>query len=58
MSEALGPTDWPRYLSLWEALPADQRRVAELVGVSERFLARAAHGRMGQDARAIAVHRR
>jgi len=33
--------DWMQYLCLWEQLPADMKRVAELVGVQERYLARA-----------------
>ncbi len=39
--------DWMGYLSLWEALPADMRRVGELVGVEERFLVRAMRGTTG-----------
>ena len=32
------------YLTIWEALPADAKRVGELVGVEERFLVRAMRG--------------
>ena len=54
--------DWYHYLRLWEQLPPDMKRVAELVGVQERFLARAVRGRVpcqtAQQARTVAVHRR
>jgi len=59
--------DWMQYLCLWEQLPADMKRVAELVGVQERYLARAvrsggACAGMRQSAavqaRTAAVHRR
>ncbi len=36
--------DWMSYLSLWETLPSDVKRVGELVGVEERFLVRAMRG--------------
>ena len=36
--------DWMRYLDLWATLPADIKRVGELVGVEERFLVRAMRG--------------
>ena len=54
--------DWYHYLRLWEQLSPDMKRVAELVGVQERFLARAVRGRIpsktAQQARTVAVHRR
>jgi len=57
--------DWMQYLCLWEQLPADMKRVAELVGVQERYLARAVRsGGAGMrqptavQARTAAVHRR
>ena len=54
--------DWYHYLRLWEHLSPDMKRVAELVGVQERFLARAVRGRIPskttQQARSVAVHRR
>jgi hypothetical protein len=36
--------DWMNYLSLWESLSPDVKRVGELVGVEERFLVRAMRG--------------
>ena len=36
--------DWMNYLSLWESLSPDAKRVGELVGVEERFLVRAMRG--------------
>jgi len=59
--------DWMQYLCLWEQLPADMKRVAELVGVQERYLARAVRsGGVGVgsrqmaavQARTAAIHRR
>ena len=53
-----------QYLCLWEQLPADLKRVAELVGVNEGYLARAVRsGGMAPcqtvvQARLAAVHRR
>ncbi|XP_059178781.1 DNA polymerase theta-like [Physella acuta] len=38
--------DWYQYLAIWEALTPADRRVAELVGVSEAFIARAINGRV------------
>ena len=37
--------DWCHYYALWEALTPADRRVAEMVGVSEAFIARAINGR-------------
>ena len=36
--------DWMNYLTLWESLSPDMKRVGELVGVEERFLVRAMRG--------------
>jgi len=36
--------DWMNYLTLWESLSPDIKRVGELVGVEERFLVRAMRG--------------
>ena len=36
--------DWTNYLTLWESLSGDMKRVGELVGVEERFLVRAMRG--------------
>ena len=62
MAEQWGQIDWYQYLCIWEQLPADMKRVAELVGVQERFLARAVRGNVpcqtSQQARTIAVHKR
>ena len=38
--------DWYQYFCLWETLPAGMKRVAELVGVKESFLAKAVRGRI------------
>ena len=36
--------DWMNYLTLWDSLSPDVKRVGELVGVEERFLVRAIRG--------------
>lgn len=41
MQDAWGSLDWFQYMCLWEQLPTDMKKVAELVGVEECFLARA-----------------
>jgi len=62
MCEQLASVDWYQYLRIWEHLSVDMRRVAELVGVQERFLARAVHGRIPcetvQESRTVNVHKR
>ncbi|XP_068756266.1 DNA polymerase theta-like [Montipora capricornis] len=54
--------DWYQYLRIWERLPANMRRVADLVGIEEAFLARAIRGRIltrtDQQRQSLAVHRR
>ena len=58
----VGTIDWYQYLCLWESLSAGERRVAELVGVSESFLARAVRGRLRctteQQQRQLNIHKR
>lgn len=44
MSEQWSKLDWLNVLNVWEALPAAMKRVGELVGVQESFLARVAKG--------------
>jgi DNA polymerase theta len=36
-----GNLDWYQFYCLWENLSVDMKRVAELVGVQESFIARA-----------------
>ncbi len=48
--------DWMAFLTLWEALPADMKRVGELVGVEERFLVRAMRGTIGKTERQVLLH--
>lgn len=54
--------DWYQYLRIFERLPANMRRVADLVGVEEGFLARAVRGRVltrtEQQRQSLAAHRR
>lgn len=54
--------DWMRYLEIWEALPSDQQRVGELVGVNERFIFLAHQGNRRRNTenyqRSLFIHRR
>ena len=54
--------DWYQYLRIFDRLPANMRRVAELVGIEEGFLACAVRGRIltrtEQQRQCLAVHRR
>lgn len=62
MQDQWANMNWYQYLCLWEQLPLDMKRVAELVGVEERFLTRASGGRIpcknAQQERLLAVHKR
>ena len=46
VSDMWSGIDWYRYFTLYEGLQASMRRVADLVGVDERFLSRAVRGRI------------
>ncbi|XP_039699075.1 DNA polymerase theta isoform X2 [Pteropus medius] len=54
--------DWYRFFCLWEKLPTSMKRVAELVGVEEGFLARCIKGkvvaRTERQHRQMAIHKR
>lgn len=54
--------DWYHFHHLWEVLTPADRRVAELVGVSESFIARAIQGRINGKTEAqrksLAIHQR
>ncbi|KAJ6658252.1 hypothetical protein lerEdw1_020524 [Lerista edwardsae] len=54
--------DWYQFFCLWEKLPASMRRVAELVGIEESFLARSVKGkiiaRTEKQHRQMAIHKR
>ena len=54
--------DWLHYLTLWEELDSGKKRVAEAVGVEERFLVRAMKGTVTsggpRQCRQLAIHRR
>jgi DNA polymerase theta len=57
-----GNLDWYQFYCLWENLSVDMKRVAELVGVQESFIARAIRGRIltktESQMRSLAIHRR
>ncbi|XP_069744568.1 DNA polymerase theta isoform X2 [Narcine bancroftii] len=54
--------DWYQFYCLWENLSASLKRVAELVGVEEGFLARSIKGKLipktGKQHRQMAIHKR
>ncbi|XP_058517936.1 DNA polymerase theta isoform X1 [Ochotona princeps] len=54
--------DWYRFFCFWEKLPTSMKRVAELVGVEEAFLARCVKGkviaRTERQHRQMAIHKR
>uniref|UniRef100_A0ABM5FQZ1 DNA polymerase theta isoform X2 n=1 Tax=Pogona vitticeps TaxID=103695 RepID=A0ABM5FQZ1_9SAUR len=54
--------DWYQFFCLWEKLPASMRRVAELVGIEESFLACSVKGKMvartEKQRRQMAIHKR
>eukprot|EP00112_Aurelia_sp_Birch-Aquarium-sp1_P005663 Seg1644.12_Seg1644.13 transcript_id=Seg1644.12_Seg1644.13/GoldUCD/mRNA.D3Y31 product="DNA polymerase theta" protein_id=Seg1644.12_Seg1644.13/GoldUCD/D3Y31 len=54
--------DWYRYFNLFEKLPPQYKRVGEIVGVEEAFLARAIRGRIPtrteEQRQKLAVHQR
>ena len=58
----VGTIDWYAYMCFWERFDAASKRVAELVGVSERFLAKAVRGKIlmssEQQRKALNVHKR
>ncbi|XP_071616812.1 DNA polymerase theta [Heliangelus exortis] len=54
--------DWYQFFCLWEKLPASMKRVAELVGIEESFLARSVKGKIiaktEKQHRQLAIHKR
>ncbi|XP_048149842.1 DNA polymerase theta [Corvus hawaiiensis] len=54
--------DWYQFFCLWEKLPASMKRVAELVGIEEGFLARSVRGKITakteKQHRQMAIHKR
>uniref|UniRef100_A0A8C4TR75 DNA polymerase theta n=1 Tax=Falco tinnunculus TaxID=100819 RepID=A0A8C4TR75_FALTI len=54
--------DWYQFFCLWEKLPASMKRVAELVGIEEGFLARSVKGKItaktDKQHRQMAIHKR
>lgn len=54
--------DWYQFFCLWEQLSSSMKRVAELVGVQEGFLARSVSGKLvaktDKQRRQMAIHKR
>ncbi|CAL1548393.1 unnamed protein product, partial [Lymnaea stagnalis] len=60
-SDVSSSIDWFHYHNLWENLTPADRRVAELVGVSESFIGKALSGRLGKTEsakKALGIHQR
>ena len=62
MSDQWADLDWYVYYNLWERLSSHSKRVAEMVGVSESYLARAMQNRINcvteEQKRLLRIHRR
>ncbi|KAG8177561.1 hypothetical protein JTE90_026190 [Oedothorax gibbosus] len=62
LSEQMGSLNWMHFLSLWEDLPQEYRRVGELVGVQENFMGLGIQGRLNKAHHSthhkMAVHQR
>ncbi|KAK7072181.1 hypothetical protein SK128_021895, partial [Halocaridina rubra] len=62
VSSAWPNMDWLNFLSIWESLSEDMKRVAQLVGVEESFLVKALKGTVNRkirgQAKLLAVHQR
>ncbi|XP_073680299.1 DNA polymerase theta [Garra rufa] len=54
--------DWYQFFCLWEQLPSAMKRVAEMVGIQEGFLARSVSGKLvaktDKQRRQMAIHKR
>ncbi|XP_060792093.1 DNA polymerase theta isoform X2 [Neoarius graeffei] len=54
--------DWYQFFCLWEQLPSAMKRVAEMVGIQEGFLARSVSGKLiaktEKQRRQLAIHKR
>ncbi len=54
--------DWYQFFCLWEKLPSAMKRVAEMVGIQEGFLARSVGGKLiaktEKQRRQMAIHKR
>uniref|UniRef100_A0A673KC66 DNA polymerase theta n=1 Tax=Sinocyclocheilus rhinocerous TaxID=307959 RepID=A0A673KC66_9TELE len=54
--------DWYQFFCLWEQLPSAMKRVAEMVGIQEGFLARSVGGKLiaktEKQCRQMAIHKR
>ncbi|CAB4068797.1 POLQ [Lepeophtheirus salmonis] len=54
--------DWMNYLTIWESLSSDLKRVGEIVGIEERFLIRAMRGTVNysvpKQIKSMATHQR
>ncbi|GIY31215.1 hypothetical protein CDAR_80911 [Caerostris darwini] len=62
LSDQMGTLNWMHYLSLWEELPEEFKRVGELVGVQENFIGLGVQGKLNKNSHRffhkLAVHQR
>lgn len=58
----MGALNWMHFLSLWEELPEEYKRVGELVGVQENFIGLGIQGKVNKNSHKffhkLAVHQR
>ncbi|GFV45792.1 DNA polymerase theta [Trichonephila clavipes] len=62
LSDQMGDLKWMHFLSLWEQLPDEYKRVGELVGVQENFIGLGIQGKLNKNSHKffhkLAVHQR
>nr|XP_015918489.1 DNA polymerase theta isoform X2 [Parasteatoda tepidariorum]XP_015918490.1 DNA polymerase theta isoform X2 [Parasteatoda tepidariorum]XP_042897300.1 DNA polymerase theta isoform X2 [Parasteatoda tepidariorum] len=62
LSDQMGSFNWMHFLSIWEELPEEYKRVGELVGVQESFIGLGVQGRINRNspktAQKVAIHQR
>ncbi|KAF8772980.1 DNA polymerase theta like protein [Argiope bruennichi] len=62
LSDQMGALNWMHFLSLWEELPEEFKRVGELVGVQENFIGLGIQGKLSKNSHKffhkLAVHQR
>ncbi|GFY64631.1 DNA polymerase theta [Trichonephila inaurata madagascariensis] len=62
LSDQMGGLNWMHFLSLWEQLPDEYKRVGELVGVQENFIGLGIQGKLNKNSHKffhkLAVHQR
>ncbi|CAL1266804.1 unnamed protein product [Larinioides sclopetarius] len=62
LSDQMGSLNWMHFLTLWEQLPDEYKRVGDLVGVQENFIGLGIQGKLNKNShkffQKLAVHQR